>query len=157
MLLSVYLLVCLILIARYSREVFSESERSNAWNSMLANFANAHLLADPPFTRLRRRIAAMLLILAESLLWPRNAVISLVGRPFLRRNAVGQLIPRRHRPTTLFYVFLLGERRIVLITAIHRAVVLCQWTHSRAARTNLILLASCKFVFASFRDVDLPA
>lgn len=94
MLLAVYLLVCLILITRYSREVFSESERSNAWNTMLANFANAHLLADPPLTRLRRRIAAMLLILAESLLWPRKAVLSLAGRPFLRRNALGQLIPR---------------------------------------------------------------
>lgn len=109
MLLAVYLLVSLVLMARYSRDVFSESERSNAWNTMLANFANAHLLADSPFTRLRRRVAAMLLILAESLLWPRNAVISLVGRPFLRRNAVGQLIPRRHRPTTLFYAFYLAN------------------------------------------------
>ncbi|WP_090288066.1 hypothetical protein [Nitrosomonas mobilis] len=106
-LLTVYLLVSGALVARYSRDAFSESERASAWNTMLANFANAHLRADPTLTRLRRRFSAMLLILAEALLWPRQAIISLAGRPLLRRNSVGQLIPRRYRPTTLFYVFYL--------------------------------------------------
>jgi hypothetical protein len=93
-LLFIYAATTLLLIAQYVRRVFLAPAAPNAQSALLINLYNARLSLDPPFKRMRRYASAMLVVVAQAVLWPRNWVASWLLRPLLRRNELGQTMPK---------------------------------------------------------------
>jgi len=103
-LLGAYLLVFALLTVSYVRRVFYVSWRMDDWNSFLVDLANTDLTSDAPLIRLRRRLSASLLILALAALWPLNLVTFALMRPWFRRDATGQVVPRTGSLESLVYL-----------------------------------------------------